>query len=105
LTDDELSIYIKVFWQRVRSISPIVVWNGIIVDGHNRYRFISEHPEIEYEIYEKDFADRNDAIAWICKNQLADETLPPNRRNILIGKQYEAEKQSHGGDRKINVSK
>ncbi len=83
-----------------RLISPIVAWNGIIVDGHNRYRFIQQHPEIEYEIYEKDFDDRNEAIAWICKNQLGRRNLTPEQKKYLIGKQYEAEKQAVGGDRK-----
>ncbi len=83
-----------------RLISPIVVWNGIIVDGHNRYRFIQHHPEIEYEIYEKNFDDRNEAIAWICKNQLGRRNLTPEQKKYLIGKQYEAEKQTLGGDRK-----
>ena len=25
---------------------PIVVWNGTIVDGHNRWKIIQENPEI-----------------------------------------------------------
>lgn len=88
-----------------RCISPIVVWDGVIVDGHNRYRFLSRHPEIEYEVYEKDFADRNDAIAWICKNQLGRRNLTPEQKKYLIGKQYEAEKQALGGDRKSEAAK
>lgn len=100
LTEDELITLHQSILAEGKLISPIVVWNGIIVDGHNRYRFIREHPEIEYEIFEKDFADRNDAISWICKNQLGRRNLTPEQKKYLIGKQYEAEKQSHGGDRK-----
>jgi len=88
-----------------RLISPIVVWNGIIVDGHNRYRIIQENPDIRYEIYEKDFADRSEAIAWICRNQLGRRNLTPEQKKYLIGKQYEAEKQSMGGDRKSEEAK
>lgn len=83
-----------------RLISPIVVWNGIIVDGHNRYRIIQENPDIRYEIYEKVFAERSEAIAWICRNQLGRRNLTPEQKKYLIGKQYEAEKQSMGGNRK-----
>lgn len=100
LTDDELVALHKSILAEGKLISPLVVWNGIIVDGHNRYRFICKHPGIKYGIYEKDFADRNDAIAWICKNQLGRRNLTPEQKKYLIGKQYEAEKQSHGGDRK-----
>ena len=27
-------------------LSPLIVWNGVIVDGHNRYRILKDHPEI-----------------------------------------------------------
>ena len=51
-------------------INPLIVWNGVIVDGHNRYRILQMHPEIPYQIHEKEFTDRYEVIAWICKNQL-----------------------------------
>ena len=28
-------------------INPLIVWNGVIVDGHNRYRIIQMHPEAD----------------------------------------------------------
>ncbi len=34
-------------------ISPIIVWNGVIVDGHNRYRIVSRHPEIPFTYLRK----------------------------------------------------
>lgn len=80
-------------------INPIIVWNGVIVDGHNRYRIVSKHPEIQFSTCEKTFADRYEAIAWICKNQLGRRNLTKEQKKYLIGKQYEAEKASHGGDR------
>lgn len=100
LTEDELIRLHENIMFEGRLISPIVVWNGIIVDGHNRYKFVSQHPEIKYDIYEKDFDDRNEAIAWICRNQLGRRNLTPEQKKYLIGKQYEAEKESRGGDRK-----
>lgn len=105
LTGEELMRLHESILTEGRCISPIVVWDGAIVDGHNRYRFLSRHPEIEYEVYEKDFLDRNDAIAWICKNQLGRRNLTPEQKKYLIGKQYEAEKQALGGDRKSEAAK
>lgn len=96
LTADELFRLQESIMQKGRLINPIVVWNGIIVDGHNRYKFVCQHPEIKYDIYEKDFDDRNEAIAWICRNQLGRRNLTPEQKKYLIGKQYEAEKSSHG---------
>ena len=77
-------------------INPIIVWDGVIVDGHNRYRIVNKHPEIRFSTCEKTFTDRYEAIAWICKNQLGRRNLTPAQRKYLIGKQYEAEKASHG---------
>ena len=82
-------------------INPLIVWNGIIVDGHNRFEILKEHPEIEYTVLEKEFAGREEAIVWICKNQLGRRNLTPEQRRYLVGKQYEAEKLAHGGSRKM----
>ena len=77
-------------------INPIIVWGGVIVDGHNRYRIVSKHPEIQFSTCEKIFADRYEAIAWICKNQLGRRNLTKEQKKYLIGKQYEAEKATNG---------
>ena len=81
-------------------INPLIVWDGVIVDGHNRYRILQKHPEIQFTTFEKQFPDRYAAIAWICKNQLGRRNLTPQQFKYLVGQRYEAEKQSHGGDRK-----
>ena len=86
-------------------INPLIIWDGVIVDGHNRYRILQQYPEIQFSTYEKAFSNRYEAIAWICKNQLGRRNLTPEQRKYLIGKQYEAEKQSNGGDRKSSMKK
>ena len=50
-----------------RILHPLIVWNSLIVDGHTRYAILRQHPEIQYTILEKDFANRHEAIIWICK--------------------------------------
>ena len=82
-------------------INPLIVWNGVIVDGHNRYRILQQHPEIQFTTYEKAFSDRYEAIAWICKNQLGRRNLTPQQFKYLIGQQYEAEKctSNYNGNR------
>ena len=77
-------------------INPLIVWDGVIVDGHNRYRILQKHPEIQFATYEKQFPDRYAAIAWICKNQLGRRNLTPQQFKYLVGQRYEAEKQSKG---------
>ena len=39
-------------------INPLIVWNGVIVDGHNRYGILQKHPEIIFHVYEKDCCRR-----------------------------------------------
>ena len=75
-----------------RVINPLIIWNGVIVDGHNRYRILQEHPGIPFDTFEKEFPDQFAVIAWICKNQLGRRNLTPEQRKYLIGKRYEAEK-------------
>ena len=77
-------------------INPLIVWNDVIVDGHNRYHILQKHPEIQFTTYEKEFPDRYAAIAWICKNQLGRRNLTPQQFKYLVGQRYEAEKQSKG---------
>lgn len=79
-----------------RIINPIIVWQGLIVDGHNRYTIAKKHPEIPFTVHEKEFASRYEAIIWICKNQLGRRNLTPEQKKYLIGKQYEAETQARG---------
>ena len=86
-------------------INPLIVWNGVIVDGHNRYRILQQHPELQFTTYEKAFSDRYEAIAWICKNQLGRRNLTLQQFKYLMGHQYKAEKTAYGGDRKNNAPK
>lgn len=79
---------------------PITIWNDngkeIIVDGHNRWSIVQKHPEIPYEVEEEHFADRYEAVVWICKNQLGRRNLTDAQKTYLIGRQYEAQKMTKG---------
>lgn len=61
---------------------PLVVWNGIIVDGHNRYKICTEH-DVPFTTVEKDFPDRAAAIEWIILNQFGRRNLSPGNRSLL----------------------
>lgn len=86
-------------------LMPIIVWDGTIVDGHNRYKILRENPNIPFSVHEKDFENRYEAISWICKNQLGRRNLTAIQKKVLIGEQYQAEKMAHGGDRKSGEAK
>lgn len=70
---------------------PIIVWNNIIIDGHNRYE-ICNRLHIPYAVQHMYFDSRAEAIIWICNNQLGRRNITEETRRYLIGKQYELEK-------------
>ncbi len=96
LTEDEYRLLEENILHDGVVLNPLIVWNGYIVDGHNRFRIIQAHPEIKYTVFEKEFSDRYAAIAWICCNQLGRRNLTPQQKKYLIGQRYEAEKLTHG---------
>jgi len=51
------------------------------------------------------FADFYEAIVWICKNQLGRRNLTDAQKTYLIGRQYEAQKMTQGGQQKIKFPK
>ena len=53
---------------------PLVVWDGVLIDGHNRFRICQEH-QIPFSYIEMEFKSEDEAKIWIIKNQLA-------RRNV-----------------------
>lgn len=57
----------------------IVVWNDIILDGHNRYEICQKH-NIGFKVLEKEFGNEEEAKIWIIHNQLARRNLPPHER-------------------------
>ena len=67
LTFEELNQLEANILREGRIINPIILWHGIIVDGHNRFTIAKKHPEIPFNIHEKEFENRQEAIIWICK--------------------------------------
>ena len=62
---------------------PLVVWNGVIVDGHNRYRICRENG-IPFAIEEKKFESREAAEVWLVRNQLGRRNLSDYQKCELV---------------------
>ena len=103
LTEDEFSLLEENILSDGAVFSPLIVWDGTILDGHNRYEIIQKHPELTYAVHGLSFANRYEALSWICKNQLGRRNLTPQQKKYLIGQRYEAEKMAHGGERVATV--
>lgn len=80
-----------------RLLNPIITWNGYILDGHTRYRILKKHGFIKFKVEEIQLANKYEALAWICKNQLGRRNLSPERKKFLLGKEYESTKLAVGG--------
>lgn len=76
---------------------PIITWNGIIIDGHHRWKIIQENPGLIWKTKEIDFPDKWAAFDWMYKEQLGRRNLTEQQRSYMIGKMYEARKKSEGG--------
>lgn len=66
----------------------LVVWkvpNGdqILVDGHNRMKISAKHGGIPFQVKEMSFNLREDAIAWIIRNQFGRRNLSMYDRSLL----------------------
>ena len=105
LTEDEFTLLEENILSDGAVFSPLIVWDGTILDGHNRYEIIQKHPELTYAVHKLSFANRYEALSWICKNQLGRRNLTPQQKKYLIGQRYEAEKQAdafHGNQHTLS---
>ncbi|WP_368488470.1 hypothetical protein [Clostridium sp. BJN0013] len=55
-------------------LTPLAVWNNILIDGHHRYDICTKN-NIPFDLTEMHFKDKLEAMQWIWSNQ-------KNRRNL-----------------------
>jgi len=84
-----------------RILHPILVWNGYIIDGHNRYKICREH-EIAFETSEMQFQSEDEAKLWIIQHQMGRRNLSTYARGTLALKMKDpltelAQKRRWGG--------
>ena len=63
--------------------TPLAVWNGTIVDGHNRYEICRAHG-IPFGVEEKDFPDKDAVMFWMLERQLARRNLETYQRAEIM---------------------
>ena len=68
---------------------PILVWDGCIVDGHNRYAICHEHG-IPFAQEEKRFESRSEVKLWMLRNQLGRRNLNSFQRSEMALKLKDA---------------
>ena len=65
----------------------LVVWDGILLDGHNRFE-ICERLKIPYKTTVIELPGRAAASDWIDRNQLGRRNLTPDQMSLLRGRRY-----------------
>jgi N6-adenosine-specific RNA methylase IME4 len=81
LTSEEFVILEKNIIERGIQDS-IKVWQGIIIDGHNRYEIACKH-NIHYDTTDLCFESRQSVIEWILNNQLGRRNLNKYNRSLI----------------------
>ena len=81
----------------------LITWNGILIDGHNRFKIAAKHG-LQWNEKRMEFADRDEAKLWIIRNQKGRRNLDKLtkidlrlKEEKLVAKQVKARR---GGDRK-----
>jgi N6-adenosine-specific RNA methylase IME4 len=69
------------YW--ARAYSPIITWNGTIIDGHHRYEICKRY-NLPFTVEEKHFEIERDARKWIITNQFARRNLTDFVRGELV---------------------
>ena len=66
LTDDEFKQLEENILKEGKLLSPLIVWGNTLVDGHNRYEIVQEHPEVSFSTMPLPFESREERefAAW-----------------------------------------
>lgn len=82
---------------------PIMVWNGFIVDGHNRYSICRKH-NIEYIVGTLAYETKEEVMEWMLDIQLGRRNLSPIQR-IAVAEKYRPIYEKQAKKNLINAGK
>ena len=72
-------------------LSPLVLWEGILIDGYNRYQICTEH-NIPFSTIDKEFDSRAEVLIWIISNQISRRNLTPLQLSHFRGLHHRTDK-------------
>lgn len=68
---------------------PLVIWKGIVVDGHNRLKICTQHGKAFKSTELERIDDREQVLLWIISNQLGRRNVIQFQRTVLALKKEE----------------
>ena len=78
--------------QEVGCLQPVVVWDGVLIDGHHRIQTCIDLG-VPYETREMEFADEADALYYIDRSALSRRNLSPKDLSVCRGRVYNGAKR------------
>ena len=81
-------------------MNPLVLWDGILIDGHNRFEIVKKH-NLPFNTISLDFNSRDEVIAFMIKIQIDRRNLNPMQLTYYRGLHYNIEKKLHGDASRI----
>jgi hypothetical protein len=81
----------------------VLTWNGILIDGHNRYEICTKHG-LAFSVVEKEFASESNVKEWMINNQFGRRNLSNYQRSVLalelesVFSERAKEKQKQAGE-------
>ena len=92
-------------------ISPLVVWNNVLVDGHHRYKVCKKH-SLPFAVRELEFDSLQSAKLWAWQHQENRRNLTPFQRAEMslrfkpqIAERAKERQRMAGGYRKSEQAK
>ena len=71
---------------------PLVLWNGILIDGYNRYTISQKHG-LTFNTVSMKFPSRDHVTVWIIENQMERRNLTPLENRRYRGLHYNTMKR------------
>jgi len=81
-------------------MNPLVLWDGILIDGYNRYNIVTKH-NLPFNTINLEFNSRDEVLAWMIKMQIDRRNLTPMQLTYYRGLHYNIEKRLHGDNERF----
>jgi len=93
--DERTSVGLEESILQFGCVIPLIVWEGVLLDGHNRYKILKKHG-LPFNTINLEFASRDLVEIWIIENQIERRNLTPIQLSFYRGLHYHAEKRVVG---------
>ena len=84
-------------------MNPLVLWNGVLIDGYNRYTILTKH-DLPFNTVSLEFDSRDEVLIWIISTQVSRRNLTTMQLTYFRGLHYNTEKKLRGDSGRFDNS-